>query len=378
MNVWIEINPLAQSERTGIANYLFFWLRALLAEAPRDNFTLWAPEVDENPFPASANAHFQGRRAFPRWTRAHYEALWTRRDLGGVPPNAHIYHLPFFARPAPRRANTKLIVTVYDLAFAYYPEVVVDLPFFRYLSDCFVAQCEQADHFIAISQSTKHDLQTVFGVPEDKITVIYPGNDLSLPSESQMLPRALQSQLPARYILCAGTWEPRKNLPNLFRAIARLAPKLREQNVKLCLSGGRGWKIEEAERLLDDLQLQDVVVRLGYVPREVLPSLYARALFLVYPSLYEGFGLPVLEAMVCGCPVITSNVSSLPEVVGEAGLMVDPHNVDELAAAMERLLDDAVLRDDLRERGLAQAQTFSWENAARQTLDVYKSLTAGR
>ena len=129
--------------------------------------------------------------------------------------------------------------------------------------------------------------------------------------------------------------------------------------------------------MLDDLKLQDVIVRLGYVPREVLPSLYSKALFLVYPSLYEGFGLPVLEAMACGCPVITSNVSSLPEVVGEAGLMVDPHDVDALAGAMERLLDDAALRDDLRVRGLAQAQNFSWQNAARQTLDVYELLVAG-
>jgi glycosyltransferase involved in cell wall biosynthesis len=378
MKILIDVNPLVQREQTGIAYFIYFLCNALLthAEAQDDQFTLWAPDVETDPFPAFPNKVFRNDRLI---SRQGWELLWEHTGCCGIAPDIDIYHLTFAAFPAPRRSSqTKFVVTMYDLAFAYYPETISDLPVFRYLADRLPEQVEQADKIFTISQSTKHDLEHILGASPHKVEVIYPGNDLHAPVEGNLSPDGLSAfeklHLPERYILCVGTWEPRKNLVTLIKAFHRLSKKCREQNVFLCLSGVKGWRYQEVEQLIRELGLEDSIRTLGHVRREAMSLLFARSLMFVYPSLYEGFGMPVLEALSCGTPVITSNVSSMPEVAGDAGLLIDPLSVDDLAAAIERLLDNEELRMQMIQRGFAQARQFSWQRAASETLQVYKSL----
>ena len=381
MNILLEVNPLMQRQRTGVAEFIFRFSDALLTEGARDSFELWAPDVARNPFPNASHARFRGNNVI---SRAAWEEIWQSpypglRRLGRVSPDFDIYHVTYSVLPAPRRSRcTKLVVTVYDLAFARFPEALPSTANFRYLSHCLARQVEEADHIVAISHSTKRDLQLLLKAPDEKIEVIYPATELQAPSSAP--DDAAQAAfdalgLPPRYILCVGTWEPRKNLLALLHACHSLRGLLSERGIRLCLCGGKGWKYESIERAIEELELNDLVIRLGYVERNLLPMLYARSLMFVYPSLYEGFGLPVLEAMQCDTPVVTTNVSSLPEVAGDAALLVDPHSGEDLADAMLRLLGDEKLRQELIARGREQAQKFSWRDNARRTLDLYRRLS---
>lgn len=375
MKILLEINPLALQHKSGVPYFIEALCEALLRQlerSPGDEMTLWAPNLERDPFPQFARKRFF-RGGLPRDVR---EVLWTRLAWGGVPPDIDIYHLPFLATPAPRPQKSRFVATIYDLAFMHFPDIAPSPEVFRGQVECTLRQALESDHILTISKATKRDIIAAFGVAGQKISVIYPGTHIEAPRAHDEAGRAAFAalNLPERFVLCVGTWEPRKNLPLLLRAWAKLRPP----GVALALCGAKGWKFQNAEALVDELQLHDSVLPLGYVPREAMPHLYAKAQFMVFPSLYEGFGLPALEAMTCGCPVLCSNTSSLPEVVGDAALMVSPRDKDELAEAIKRLLSDADLRDDLRRRGLAQARRFSWETAARQTLDVYKSLSAGR
>ena len=222
---------------------------------------------------------------------------------------------------------------------------------------------------IAISQATKDDLVAHYGVPKEKIPVVYHGVEPRFrPTPDPAVPA--RYGLPSRYFLYLGTLQPRKNLERLLQAYAQLSGDV----PALVLAGAKGWYFERIAAAIAALGLGERVFLPGYVPDEDVPALLTGALALVFPSLYEGFGLPVLEAMACGTPVVTANTSSLPEVVGEAGLLVDPLRVDEIAAAMQRLLADEALRAELSRRGLERAGLFSWDRCARETLAVLEGV----
>ena len=179
---------------------------------------------------------------------------------------------------------------------------------------------------------------------------------------------------PKSYILHVGTIEPRKNLVRLVEAYHRVRQEMRPPAPKLVLAGSTGWFFRDVFDRIEALDLKDEVIFLGRVTEEQLPALYNGALFLVLPSLYEGFGLPALEAMACGLPVIASNASSLPEVVAQAGILVDPYDTGALATSIATLVEDAGLRDELSKAGQEQAKKFSWERVAQETIAVYKNV----
>jgi glycosyltransferase involved in cell wall biosynthesis len=235
----------------------------------------------------------------------------------------------------------------------------------------------RAERLIAISQSTKETLISALSCPEEKIEVVLYGVDHAVFRPSPV-PQGLRTHYgldsDVYHILYVGAESPRKNLLRLVRAIAKL--KARMPNVKLIKVGSPEYlgHLEQLKQLTYELSLEGSVLFLDHPPEEDLVALYNLAALFVFPSLYEGFGLPPLEAMACGTPVVCSHAASLPEVVGDAALMVDPYDVDGLAAAMERVLRDADLRQDLRERGLARASQFTWERTARQTVAVYREV----
>jgi glycosyltransferase involved in cell wall biosynthesis len=261
------------------------------------------------------------------------------------------------------------VVTIYDMSFVRYP-ARLSMSRQLYLRVATRLSARQARRVIAISESGKAEIALLLGVPLDHIDVALPGvSDKFQPSTAVDVRDFREREgLPERYILYVGTLEPRKNLDTLLRAYAQLPSR---PKVKLVLAGATGWQTSPFFRLLDDLELKDHVILPGFVPNDQLPMWYSAAEVFVYPSLYEGFGLPLLEAMACGTPVIAANTTSLPEAVGDAGLLVAPLNPSAWADALESLVTDPRARADFSRRGPERARHFSWENTARQTALSY-------
>ncbi len=376
MKILFEIEPLENVRKTGIATYIDNLCRSLLLLPGEQKFVLWGPDIVKDPYPDIPKKEFIGNGTL---TRATIEELWKYTPFAKLAEDIDVYHLTFPAFPAPRsNTKTRTVSTIYDLAFAYFPESITEAASFRYLSRTIPYQAENSDSVITISQSTKEDIVNILGIPAERVVVSYPGCDIKAPSDEELVqadhPALRGLNLPTRYLLCLGTWEPRKNLPTLFQAIKLLYKKLCDENIFLCMSGMKGWKYNDAESLIDSLGIGDRILPLGYVPRESLPFLYAKAEVFVYPSMYEGFGMPVVEAMACGTPVITTNVSSLPEAGGDAALLLDPKSAEAFAESIEKLLDDKELNGQMIARGFRHAAKFTWEQSALEHLEVYTRL----
>ena len=284
----------------------------------------------------------------------------------------HVLHSAAYVQPL--LCPCRSVLTIHDLSFLLMPEA------FRpgnrvYLTTLTRLSARRADRIIAVSESTRRDAVRLLGVPPEKVTVVHHGVEPEFrPIRDPDVLAAFRRRrgLPEAYILFVGTLEPRKNVPTLLRAYAQAR---REFGVsqRLVVAGGKGWRYAPTLRLVEELGLRDDVLFPGFVPLHELPLWYNGASLFVYPSRYEGFGMPLLEAMACGTPVVTSRCSSLPEVVGDAGVLVEPDAVADLATALARVLGDGDYRADLSSRGLARAAGFSWDKATRQTVGVYRS-----
>lgn len=286
-------------------------------------------------------------------------------------PGKNLMHQPT-ARKGYFR-TLKLVATVHDLVAFLYPQTTTRLMQLR-LRLFLPPSLRVADLIITDSAGSKRDIVRLFRVPEGKVQVVPLGKNEQFAriSDSSLLAITReQYKLPQTFILYVGTIEPRKNLDLLFRAYGQLSADLRTE-VKLVVAGGLGWRYEPLLSILREQGLENDVHFTGYVSDEHLPALYNLANIFVYPSLYEGFGLPVLEAMACGLPVVVSNRSSLPEVVGDAGILIDPTNVKELARILESLLKDRGQRKKLAAASLAQAQKFSWRATAEAILEALR------
>lgn len=275
-----------------------------------------------------------------------------------------------------RQART--VFTLHDLIFLRYPEY--HLPYNRwYLTWAMPRYLHAADVIITPSEWSKRDAITSYGLPEQKIKVIYEAaaptfQPIANPAQLDQIRH--KYELPEKFILHVGTIEPRKNLSRLLEAFQPLLA--RWPHLKLVLVGKKGWLYESFFQRLTDLGLQESVIFPGYVAEADLPAFYQLAEVFVYPSLYEGFGLPPLEAMACGAAVISSRSSSLPEVVGEAGLLIEPTDTAALNLALERVLGDPDLRSSLNHKSLLQAQKFSWQKTADELERVYEALQASK
>ena len=276
----------------------------------------------------------------------------------------------------PQGGARRHVITIHDLHFLHYPQFMT-ADSRRHYRDRVGWAVQHADHILVSSQSTLHDLSTLLNVPSDKVTIHMLGVDAAfkpLPPEEIERHRT-RLGLPPRYLLFVGTFEPRKNIPGLARAYRRVIDA-RADCPPLVLVGRRGWLYDDIFREVEALNLGDRLIWIEDAPWADLPAIYNGATALVLPSHYEGFGLTAAEAMACGTPTIASNCSSIPEVVGEAGLLVDPDDPAEMADAIQRVLDDTALRDHLRIAGLARATAFTWRRTAEIVLDVYRRVLA--
>ncbi|MGQ9683652.1 MAG: glycosyltransferase family 4 protein [Anaerolineae bacterium] len=364
MQVGIDAR-LVYYHQAGISRYCLQLMRALADINTEDQFIIFQSRRDSRQLVSQSN--FRIRRL---WTPSHHplEQALLSLELRLTP--MQVLHSPDFIPPF--RRTCRSIITIHDLGFLLYPQSLTKS------SARYYGQIDQAvrrtDHIIAVSESTRRDIVRMLGVPEHMITVIYeaPRRFFHPLPDVDLRQRLRQRfKLERDYVLFVGTIEPRKNIPGLLNAFQQLLDHY-HPDVDLVLAGAPGWLTDEVYALVGRLGLSGRVRFLGRVSDEELVWLYNAARMLVLPSFYEGFGLPPLEAMACGTPVIVANVSSLPEVVGDAGLLVEPTDTDELTVAMWRLLSDELLRKELIAKGARRAASFSWERAARETLELYR------
>ena len=284
-----------------------------------------------------------------------------------------VFHCPDFALAPLHRA--KGVVTIHDLSFLRFPEFT-DASLLSYLHKVVPDSVRRAELVLADSNATREDVINWLNVDPGRVQVVYAGvHQRFRPVENAqaLLATRARYRLPDRFVLAVGTVQPRKNLTRLIEAFGQIA---HHEDVQLIIVGRLGWLFDSTLQRVAELQLQDHVRFLGFVPDDDLPALYSLASCFAFPSVYEGFGLPPLEAMACGTPVVSSNVSSMPEVLGTAALFIDPYDVDALAEALRQVLADPELQRTMSQAGLEQVKAFSWTAAAQRLLTVYRSLAS--
>jgi glycosyltransferase involved in cell wall biosynthesis len=369
----------------GIGRYTRELVRAVFAQAP-DNYQFdvfvaagwpwqrmpYQADIDElqrlRPGMRIYRIPLPPRRLTQVWFRAGL--AWPIEWLTG---RADLVHAPDFVLPPTQLPG---IVTIHDLSYLVHPECAVP-GVARYLREAVPPSLARAQAIAADSLATKRDIVQWLGVPAADIDVVYAGvtDRFCALDDTVIEPVRQRYGLPERFILAGGTLEPRKNYVRLFEAYAR-ARQQREDMPPLVVFGRRGWMYEDIIAAPERLHIQDSVQFVDFVDDNDLPALYNLAWAFVYPSIYEGFGLPPLEALACGIPTLVSNVSSLPEVVGDAALQVAPDDIDGLSTQLVALVYDEVLRATLRAKGPMQAAQFTWQAAAQQLLQLYARLLA--
>ena len=379
MHIGIDYTA-AVRQRAGIGRYTRNLIRAVAEEDAENRYTLfvaggWGQGDGLGDWPDNF-----GVRAVPFSDRL-LNILWQRLRIPFpiqlVTGRLDLFHSPDFVLPFVGR--TPALLTVHDLSFLRVPQYFV--PGFRdYLERAVSRGVSRAQHILADSKSTLSDLVELMGVPRDKISVVYPGVERRFTriEDTQVLARVSDRySLPQRFVLGLSTLQPRKNFEGLIEAfrflLAGTSERQETADLHLVICGGLGWMWEELEGRVAQHGLGDRIHFAGFVHDEDLPALYSLASVFAFPSWYEGFGLPVLEAMACGTPVVAANNSSLPEVVGKAGLMVDAANPEELAGAIQRILVDQNLRGNLTTAGKARAARYTWRQAAASLLSIYES-----
>ncbi|MDD2730664.1 MAG: glycosyltransferase family 1 protein [Candidatus Portnoybacteria bacterium] len=377
MTIGIDIRFLAKGTRTGIEEYALNLLSRLLSADRSVKFKLFYNAFNKAPldFPWVSLSNVELKK-FSLPNRFIFDPLakFCRRPrldklLGG----ADVFFCPHFLL-SPVSGRVKKIVTFHDLSFEYFPEFFPWHKRFWHKTQNPSARAGEADKIIAVSRSTKNDLIEFYGVPEEKIKVIYSGvgeefkkADLSLEKKKFIRNKYC---LPEEFILYFGTLEPRKNLIGLIKAYEIFRRRIIGKNPpSLVIAGQPGWLYGDILTTAKKSPFTKDIIFTGFIEPADKACLYNLASFFVYPSFFEGFGFPPLEAMACGVPVVCSHTSSFPETAGEAAILVDPYNFGEIAWAMAEVWQDKNLRDYLVEQGYRQAKKFSWDKCAKETLE---------
>jgi glycosyltransferase involved in cell wall biosynthesis len=369
MTITIDVSA-AVNGRAGLGRYAASLSRAVDALKPGQIrlFANKTPQAQE--LPDLAHIPLDAIRVgYKPWRMAILLSQMAGIGFNRLVPDAALFHATEHLLMPLHRTST--VLTVHDLIYRLFPAHHKRLNYW-YLNLAMPLYVQRASHIITVSQNTKSDLMRLYGTPAEKISVVYEAPSPNFASQPEARIEAVREKyrLPERYLVTLGTIEPRKNLPRLVEALAAL--RRNDSGLHLVVIGAKGWLYEDFFTAIDTFDQAEAVMFPGFVPDADLPALLGEALAAVQPSLYEGFGLPVLEAMACGTPVACSATSSLGEIAEDAALTFDPESVDEIVDVLGRLTNDSGLRDSLRESGLRRAAEFSWERAAAETWAVYQ------
>ncbi|KKP95107.1 MAG: mannosyltransferase B-like protein [Candidatus Moranbacteria bacterium GW2011_GWE1_36_7] len=381
MRIGIDIRCLSDGKRTGVEEYTINLLENLFELDKKNQYILFLNSYNDSHFDERIFSHFKNvsvkRFNYPNklLNLCFWYLRWPHVDkmLGGVDlffmPNINFVALS---------AKTKLILTIHDLSWEIFSET---FSLKRRAWHHFInprSLCRQADHIIAVSDSSRNDIVDRYKISVQKVERIYNGISDEIIKLDRNDPKLIEVKeryhLPFNFIFYLGTIEPRKNIPAIVKAFDQLksigSPNL--EKYKLVIAGGMGWKIGDILDTMRGAKFTKDIIFTSCITNEDKAAVYTLASLFVYPSLFEGFGIPVLEAMRCGVPVITSNCSALPEVVDEGGLMIDPDKPDELYLAMKEILLDRDFANEISSRGQRQSIRFNWRTSARQTLGIFE------
>jgi glycosyltransferase involved in cell wall biosynthesis len=371
MALYLDISPAVHA-KAGLSRYANSLGQALLQQAP-GRFAFFFNRSGDSQMPAWVAGHEvrSVRAGYKPWRMAVWLGQLARVGFDRLVPDCELLHATEHLLLPLRSCPT--VLTVHDLIFRLFPEHHKRLNRW-YLNAALPLYCRRADAVICVSEHSKADLVRLWGIDAARVHIVYEAADPcfrpAAVEEVQMM--RVRYGLPERYLLTVGTIEPRKNLVRLLDALAIVREK--GDDVRLVIVGRMGWLYQDFLHKLERFDHRDAVVRPGFVPDAALPAVYTGATATVLASVYEGFGLPILESMACGTPVVSSRTASLPELGGDAARYFDPFNVEEMAAAIREVWRDAELRRQARQKGFAQSARFSWQQAARQTMQVYESV----
>jgi len=380
MQIGIDIRTLMEKEYSGVSEYTLNLVRAILEEDRENEYKLFY----------NSGRDISGRMPEFKYEKvevvsAHYPNKifnYLMQKTLRQPKVDQLLGVDIFWLPnlnfISLSSQAKKILTIHDLSFLRYPNFFsLQRNLWHYIINI-KKLIRESDKIIAVSENTKNDIIELTGVSEAKIEVIYSGIDEEfriIDKNDQSLEEVKKKyDLADKFILFLGTLEPRKNIIGLIKAFNEFRENWAggKERIELAIAGGRGWKEKGARQEREKSKYKEDIKFLGYIPRQDKAYLYNLASIFVYPSFYEGFGFPPLEAMACGLPVVTSFSSSLPEAVGEASLLIDPYKTGEIAEAIRRILSDEFLKNDLIERGRKKVSKFSWQKAAGKYLDIFK------
>jgi glycosyltransferase involved in cell wall biosynthesis len=368
----------ALTQGGGIGRYTRELIRALIKIESNKRYTFFSARIPHpspvpDPIPTGKVVEYHPAFLSERWLYRLWYRLRLPLPVQLFTGRIDLFHSPDFVLP-PTYGNIPTLLTVHDLSFIHFPETFPQV-LVNYLNRAVPWSVFRASHILADSLSTKQDLVDLWAVPEEKITVLYSGVSQDYrPQKDQAVLESVRQTYnlgEAPYLLSVGTIQPRKNYQMLIRAFAPVADQFPHN---LFIAGGKGWLEKEMMAEAARQGIADRVRFLGFVAEDQLPALYSGASLFLFPSIYEGFGLPVLEAMACGVPAIISNNSSLPEVGGEAALQLPPDSPEFWSEGMRKVLADKELSKTMIEAGFLQTQQFDWEKSARKLLAIYDRL----
>jgi glycosyltransferase involved in cell wall biosynthesis len=371
VTVYLDVSAAVNS-RAGLGRYARSLTQALLAEMDAPPTLFYNRTAQAQTFPEWQGVPQRSiRLGYKPWRMAVWLGQIMRLSFARLTPGATLFHATeHLLMPL---GDTPTVLTVHDLIFKLFPQHHRRLNYW-YLNAAMPLFAHRADAIIAISQATKNDLIRHYGTPDNKIIVV---REAAAPHfrvvpDSEVARVRAKYDLPERFLLSVGTIEPRKNLSRLVESLARL--RTYDRRLRLIVVGAKGWLYDDFFARIEALNLKEAVRLLGYVPDQDLPAVYRAATIYVMASMYEGAGLPVLEAMACGAPVVSSRESSMPELGADVARYFNPYDVDHMTDVIREVLADDYLRDEMAAAGPERAARFSWERAARETLAVYRSV----
>lgn len=375
MKVALELQPLLK-HRTGVGWYTFEIIKRLVEQESGIEYSgFYFNFLNRNQLPEELSnvtskvcklMHYRVYQRIWNYVPISYSSIFGRK--------ADIYH--FFNYLVPPGVKGKVIVTIYDMVFKRFPGTMSNANF-KALENNLLKSADRADIIITISENSKNEIVQYLGIDPAKIQIVSPGVDVARYKEdisvSQKEAVKRKYNLPDEYILYLGTLEPRKNVESIIDSFFCLRESY-NKDIKLVIAGKKGWGFDTIFQRVESYGLQECVDFIGYVEEVDKPAIYNMAEVFMFPSLYEGFGMPVIEAMAAGVPVITSNNSSLPEAAGDAAKLLDPMDTEAMAAELYNILTNSSMRDEMIKKGLEQSSRFTWENSIEQLVNIYKRI----